>query len=61
MFKKAISTPEKVYYMAMPRMSAMAEVLWSQVKDRDYESFTSRMDWQYKRVDHMKVNYRKPD
>ena len=56
-----ISTPEKVEYMAMPRMSAMAEVLWSQAKDRDYESFTSRMEWQYKRLDRMKVNYRKPD
>ena len=47
--------------MAMPRMSAMAEVLWPQAKDRDYESFTSRMEWQYKRLDRMKVNYRKPD
>ena len=56
-----ISTPEKVEYMAMPRMSAMAEVLWSQAKGRDYESFTLRMEWQYKRLDRMKVNYRKPD
>ena len=45
MFKKAISTPEQVEDMAMPRMSAMAEVLWPQSKDRDYESFTSRMEW----------------
>ncbi|MDP6339743.1 MAG: beta-N-acetylhexosaminidase [Candidatus Marinimicrobia bacterium] len=56
-----ISTPEKAEYMAIPRMSAMAEVLWSQEKDRDYESFTSRMKWQYKRLDRMKVNYRKPE
>ncbi len=56
-----ISTPEKVEYMAIPRMSAMAEVLWSREQDRDYESFTSRMDWQYKRFDRMKVSYRKPN
>ena len=47
--------------MALPRMSAMAEVLWSLKKDRDYDSFTHRMNWQYKRLDRMKVNYRKPD
>ena len=56
-----ISTPEKVEYMAMPRMSAMAEVLWSQATDRDYNNFTARMEWHYKRLDRMNINYRKPD
>ena len=56
-----IKTPEKAEYMALPRMSAMAEVLWSSKKNRDYDSFTHRMNWQYKRLDRMKVNYRKPD
>jgi hexosaminidase len=56
-----ISTPEKVEYMAMPRMSAMAEVLWSQATDRDYDNFTARMEWHYKRLDRMNINYRKPD
>ena len=27
--------------------------------DRDFESFKERMKWQYKRLDLMKVNYRK--
>jgi len=45
--------------MAIPRMSAMAEVLWSKKSDRDFESFKERMKWQYKRLDSMKVNYRK--
>lgn len=56
-----ISTPEKVEYMAMPRMSAMAEVLWSQATDRDYDSFIARMERHYKRLDRMNINYRKPD
>ena len=56
-----IKTPEKAEYMVLPRMSAMAEVLWSSKKNRDYDSFTHRMNWQYKRLDRMKVNYRKPD
>lgn len=54
-----INTPQKVEYMAIPRMSAMAEVLWSKKSDRDFESFKERMKWQYKRLDLMKVNYRK--
>ena len=53
-----INTPQKVEYMAIPRMSAMAEVLWSKKSDRDFESFKERMKWQYKRLDSMKVNYR---
>ena len=38
-----ISTPEKAEYMAIPRMSAMAEVLWSKKSDRNFSSFTKRM------------------
>jgi len=45
--------------MAIPRMSAMAEVLWSKKSDSDFASFKQRMKWQYKRLDSMKVNYRK--
>ncbi len=56
-----ISTPEKVEYMALPRMSAMAEVLWSQKNDRDFDRFKFRMEWHYGRLDRMGINYRKPD
>ena len=56
-----IKTPEKAEYMVLPRMSAMAEVLWSLKKDRDFDSFTHRMNWQYKRLDRMKANYRTPE
>jgi len=54
-----INTPEKVEYMAIPRMCAMAEVLWSKKSDRDFANFKERMKWQYKRLDDMKANYRK--
>ena len=54
-----INTPEKVEYMAIPRMCAMAEVLWSKKSDRDFTNFKERMKWQYKRLDDMKANYRK--
>ncbi len=54
-----ISTPEKAEYMAIPRMSAMAEVLWSKKSDRNFSSFTKRMKWHYERLDRLGVNYRR--
>jgi hexosaminidase len=54
-----ISTPEHAEYMAVPRMSALAEVLWSPKKDMDWDSFRKRMLTQYKRFDLMDVNYSK--
>jgi len=50
----------KVEYMALPRMCALAEVVWTPKPLRDYEQFTLRMDAQYARLDAMKVNYRVP-
>ena len=54
-----ISTPEKAEYMAIPRMSAMAEVLWSKKSDRNFSSFTKRMKWHYERLDPLGANYRR--
>ena len=54
-----ISTNEKAEYMALPRMSAMAEVLWSPRHLLNYRSFNKRMKWQYLRLDRMNTNYRK--
>ncbi|MEN8255950.1 MAG: family 20 glycosylhydrolase, partial [Verrucomicrobiota bacterium] len=50
-------TPTDVEHMALPRMSAMAEVVWSKKEHRDFDGFTKRMDKQYKRLDAMDVNY----
>ena len=55
-----ISTTEKVEYMALPRMSALAEVVWSPKELRDYEKFIYRMGAHYARLDAMEVNYRIP-
>ena len=54
-----ISTNEKAEYMALPRMSAMAEVLWSPRHLLNFRSFNKRMKWQYLRLDRMNTNYRK--
>ncbi len=54
-----ISTPEHAEYMAVPRMTALAEVLWTPKKDLDWDCFRKRMLTQYKRFDLMDVNYSK--
>ncbi len=54
-----ISTPDKAEYMALPRMSAMAEVLWTPRILLNFRSFSKRMNWQYFRYDRMDAKYRK--
>lgn len=55
-----IPTEQQVEYMALPRMSALAEVVWTPKILRDYEKFQYRMERQYQRFDSMNINYRKP-
>ncbi len=38
-----ILTPEHVEYMVMPRMPALAEVLWSNPEQKDFKDFTRRL------------------
>ena len=55
-----IPTTDQAEYMALPRMSALAEVVWTPVELRDYELFLYRMKAHYHRLDEMDVNYRIP-
>lgn len=55
-----ILTEKQVEYMTLPRMSALAEVVWTPKVLRDYEKFSHRMERQYQRFDAMKLNYRVP-
>jgi hexosaminidase len=55
-----IATEKQVEYMALPRMSALAEVVWTPKSLRDYEKFLFRMERQYERFDAMNLNYRVP-
>ena len=54
-----IPTENRADYMYMPRMTALAEVLWS--SQRDYGSFLGRLKAGYGRLDVLKVHYRLPD
>ena len=48
-------------YMAFPRATALAEVAWSPKDGKNYDDFRRRLDADEKRLDLLKVNYRKTD
>ncbi|MBS1667448.1 MAG: beta-N-acetylhexosaminidase [Bacteroidetes bacterium] len=52
-----MSNPAKVEYMIFPRMSAVSEVLWSRLEDKNFDDFLRRLQTQYKRYDLWKVKY----
>lgn len=47
----------QVEYMIMPRISALAEAVWSPKEARDWGDFSKRMDTQYQRYASLGVNY----
>jgi hexosaminidase len=54
-----IRTGRDVEYFAYPRAVALAEVIWSPAKSRDYAGFERRLAGHLKRLDALGVNYRK--
>lgn len=49
-------TPERVEYMAWPRMCAIAETGWTQAS-KDWAGFTRRLERHFDRLDGMEVGY----
>jgi hexosaminidase len=56
-----MKTPDKVEYMAFPRMLALSEVLWSKPEDKNYTDFLRRLNANLPRLDKQNVNYRIPE
>jgi hexosaminidase len=50
-------TPQRMEYMAWPRLAALAEVLWSPRETRDAADFARRLVSHTKRLDVLDVNY----
>lgn len=48
-----------VEYMAYPRACALAEVVWSDAKGRDFAEFAGRLKYHFGRLDALDVNYSK--
>jgi len=55
-----IPSEKRADYMIMPRLTALAELLWTN-DTTAYGSFKNRLLKQYPRLDLLKVNYRLPD
>jgi hexosaminidase len=55
-----IPSENRADYMFMPRMTALAELLWTN-NVNDYNGYTTRLTDQFKRLDVLKVHYRLPD
>ncbi len=56
-----MQTPEKVEYMAFPRVLALSEVLWSTPENKNFADFSKRLAAQFPRLDKQQVNYRIPE
>jgi hexosaminidase len=54
-----IATPEKVEYMLLPRLCALAEVAWTPPAQKNYTGFMERLQQHRRLLDVMKVNYAK--
>ncbi len=50
--------PKQVEYMAYPRLSALAEVVWTPRVHRDFADFTRRLATHLQRLDILDVSYR---
>jgi hexosaminidase len=55
-----IPSEKRADYMYMPRMTALAEMLWTNDQSK-YDSYLKRLVQQYNRMDALNINYRLPD
>lgn len=55
-----IEGPKDVEYMAYPRASALAEVLWTPKDRQDFADFTRRLAVHEQRLEALDVNFRRP-
>ena len=53
--------PKKVEYMAFPRLTALAEAVWTPLARKDYADYRARLDVHLARLGALDVNFRKPD
>lgn len=59
-WSEMIPSERRADYMYMPRMTALAEMLWTNDQSR-YNSYLKRLTQQFDRMDALKINYRLPD
>lgn len=52
-----ITTAEHLEYMVLPRMPALAEVLWTPEKDKNWEGFNERLQYRFKAYGQLGLHY----
>ncbi|MHA4806610.1 glycoside hydrolase family 20 protein [Flavitalea flava] len=52
-----VPTPARVEYMLLPRLLALAEVLWTPPEKKDYPKFITRVEEQFSRFDAQGIRY----
>jgi len=57
LWSEYLPTPQQVEYMAFPRLTALAEVLWSPKDKRNWNGFMERMVHQHQRYQNSEINY----
>lgn len=55
-----VATPEQAEYMVYPRLSALAEVVWTPRAAKDFPDFRARLETHLRRLDALDVHYRPP-
>jgi hexosaminidase len=55
-----LKDPKQVEYMAFPRLSALAEAVWTPVEQKDFDDFMLRLDRHLERLGVLDVNFRPP-
>jgi hexosaminidase len=54
-------TPKRVEYMAFPRLTALAEVVWTPKEKKDYSDYLQRLEAHLRRLSVLDVNFRPLD
>jgi hexosaminidase len=54
-------TPKRVEYMAFPRLTALAEVVWTPKERKDYADYLRRLEPHLRRLTALDVDYRRLD
>ena len=58
LWSEYIASPSQLEYMAFPRVSALAETVWTPVERKDLKSFQGRLELQKERYRLLGVNFR---
>jgi hexosaminidase len=53
-----LKVPKSVEYQAFPRLTALAEVVWSPKEQRNFPDYVARLTWHQRRLEALDVNYR---